>query len=223
MMARSGVGTASRLLAACTIVAACNSAQPVAAPDPGVPYLDDASYRRSDLVTSLVNPANSYSAIRLAHYATGNQDDWDLLPEWNPPAEPITRGWPTGPSPWRSRARPATLARGADGALAPGLPDHELKIGAAILDAPGSSLDAVTASAIAAWGPGRLDVTTTAGTEPARIPDLRPVRWLTYLQQDATVRVVDRTTLATRIAPKRRCRRFGRSETWCARRVIALR
>jgi mono/diheme cytochrome c family protein len=90
-------------------------------------------------------------------------------------------------------------APGADGALAAGLPDHRLNVGQAILDATGSSLDAATATAIAAWGPGRLDVTTTTGTEPARIPDLRPVQWLTFLQQDATLRVVDPTALAIRI------------------------
>ena len=282
MMARSGVATACGLVAACSIGAACDSAQPAAPVDPGVAYLDDASYRRSDLVASLVNPANSYSALRLAHYATGTQDDWDLLPEWNPPAEPIAvteldADGGAAPGALSDAAAPLTLptsvqsaddpallalgaqafarypaqlapyfdaalssraaatsyglwlddgrgvgglvrvrmgdgsvavaltcstchaAPGADGAIAPGLPDHDLNIGAAILDAPGSGLDAVTANAIAAWGPGRLDVTTTAGTEPARIPDLRPVRWLTYLQQDATLRVVDATTLAIRI------------------------
>ena len=52
---------------------------------------------------------------------------------------------------------------------------------------------------IAAWGPGRLDVTTATGLEPARIADLRPIRWLTYLQQDATVRAADVTALAIRI------------------------
>ena len=51
----------------------------------------------------------------------------------------------------------------------------------------------------AAWGPGRLDVSTTAGTEPARIPDLRPVRWLTHLHQDATLRGSDPVTLAMRL------------------------
>jgi hypothetical protein len=63
----------------------------------------------------------------------------------------------------------------------------------------GSPTDPTTAANIAAWGPGRLDVTTTAGTEPARIPDLRPVRWLTYLQQDATLQKNDLTSLAIRI------------------------
>src|SRR5581483_1313202 len=30
-----------------------------------------------------------YSRERLAHYATGDRADWDRLPEWNPPAEPV--------------------------------------------------------------------------------------------------------------------------------------
>jgi cytochrome c5 len=245
-------------------------------------YLDDASYRRANLVASLVNPENSYSTLRLAHYATGDANDWDRLPEWNPPAEPIEAGdldadggastsrlstaavslalpdsvqslddpallalgaaafarypsqlasyfsvalaSPTAASRYglwvdasrgvgglvRARMADGSVAialtcstchaaPGADGAIAPGLPNHQLNVGAALLDAPGASVDPLASSAIAAWGPGRLDVTTTAGTEPARIPDLRPAQWLTYLQQDATVRVVDRATLAIRI------------------------
>ena len=63
----------------------------------------------------------------------------------------------------------------------------------------GGPLDPALVSAMLAWGPGRLDVTTTTGKEPVRIPDLRPVRWLTYLQQDATVRVRSLATLAIRI------------------------
>ncbi len=233
-------------------------------------------------MASLVNPGNSYSTLRLAHYATGDSNDWDRLPEWNPAAEPIAAteldadgGAP--PSALSDAAAPLMLpesvvspddpelvalgaqafsryptqlaayfvtalasrsaaasyglwiddvrgvgglvrarmadgsvavaltcstchaAPGAEGAIAPGLPNHNLNIGQAILDAPGSALDAATARAMVAWGPGRLDVTTTTGTEPARIPDLRPVQWLTFLQQDATLRVVDPTTLAIRI------------------------
>jgi hypothetical protein len=52
---------------------------------------------------------------------------------------------------------------------------------------------------LAAWGPGRVDVTTSTGAEPARIPDLRPVRWLSHLQQDATVAARDPIALAIRI------------------------
>jgi hypothetical protein len=54
-----------------------------------VPYLDDASFRRSELEASLVNPANGYSRLRLAHYESGDTSDWALLPEWNPPVDPI--------------------------------------------------------------------------------------------------------------------------------------
>jgi hypothetical protein len=72
-------------------------------------------------------------------------------------------------------------------------------LGAAILDAQGLAGAPPSVSAIASWGPGRVDVTTTAGTEPARIADLRPVRFLTYLQQDATVRAQDIVALAIRI------------------------
>lgn len=230
----------------------------------------------------MVNPSNTYSELRLAHYATGDENDWDLLPEWNPAAEPIAASeldtpggasttslsdravplalpdkvlsaddpallalgaaafarYPTQLAPYFSVAlasRPAAAhyglwvddargvgglvrarmadgsaavsltcstchaAPGAGGALSAGLPNHDVNVGAAILDAQGSLVDGAAAGAIAAWGPGRLDVTTSAGTEPVRIPDLRPVRWLTYLQQDATLRARDRTALAIRI------------------------
>jgi mono/diheme cytochrome c family protein len=49
------------------------------------------------------------------------------------------------------------------------------------------------------WGPGRLDVTTTDGGEPVRIGDLRPVRWLTHLHADASLRNRDLIALAIRI------------------------
>jgi hypothetical protein len=88
--------------------------------------------------------------------------------------------------------------RAADGGLWPGLPSSNLDIGAAILDARGEPA-ALSQDPIAAWGPGRLDVTTASGLEPARIPDLRAVRWLEYLQQDGTVRAPDLTALAIRI------------------------
>ena len=69
----------------------------------------------------------------------------------------------------------ATVKRGA---LVPGLANPTLDLG---------------------WGPGRLDVTTSDGHEPVRIPDLRPVAWLTYLQADATVHQPDVIALAIRI------------------------
>ncbi|HVV17591.1 MAG TPA: c-type cytochrome [Polyangia bacterium] len=89
-------------------------------------------------------------------------------------------------------------ARAADGRLVDGLPNAALDVGRAILESQGVSPSA-SADPRAAWGPGRLDVSTTAGTEPARIPDLRPVRWLTHLHQDATLRGSDPVTLAIRL------------------------
>lgn len=77
-----------------------------------------------------------------------------------------------------------------------GLPNAKLDIGQAIVD---SGALTESASALASWGSGRVDVTTSAGVEPARIPDLRPVSFLTYLQQDATLKARSRTSLAIRI------------------------
>jgi mono/diheme cytochrome c family protein len=244
-----------------------------------VPYLDDVAYRRAALVASLVNPQNGYSQLRLAHYATNDDNDWDRLPEWNPAAENIAAAELDAPGgatlSLSSAAAPLTLpddvtaeddpallalgeaafhrypvqlatyfggalrsrdtaaqiglwiddARGVGGlvrarmgdgsvqiaetcstchaspganGIVDGLPNAHLDAGAAILAAGGPE-DPSTTAAVAAWGPGRLDVTTTTGTEPARIPDLRPVRWLTHLQQDATLAKHDRTALAIRI------------------------
>jgi cytochrome c5 len=245
-------------------------------------YLGEASFRRSELEASLVNPTNAYSVVRLQHYASGRDGDWDRLPEWNPPVElvaPRELDSPGGASPSRLSPNAASLplpddirsaddprlvalgrdafgrypvqlaphwrvaltsrtaaahyglhvddirgivgalvrARMADGSgalmvtcatchaaplggsIADGLPNADLDTGAALLDAARDAIDPVVAAAVVAWGPGRLDVTTPTGSEPARIPDLRPARWLTYLQQDATVRARDITALAIRI------------------------
>ena len=86
-------------------------------------------------------------------------------------------------------------APGPDARLAPGLPNAALDIGRTDLKAQGIPA-ASSHDACAAWGPGRLAVSTSAGTEPARIPGLRPVRWLTHLHQDATFRGADPVTLA---------------------------
>ncbi|HLK37467.1 MAG TPA: hypothetical protein VKU41_11995, partial [Polyangiaceae bacterium] len=72
-------------------------------------------------------------------------------------------------------------------------------MGDAVLAAQGLAGAPPSVTPVAAWGPGRVDVTTAAGTEPARIPDLRPARFLTFLQQDATVRARNLVTLAIRI------------------------
>jgi cytochrome c553 len=254
---------------------------PPSAAAPTVAYLDDPAYARAELTASLVNPSNGYSALRLAHYATGDAADWERLPAWNPAAAPIAAGELDAPGGAPPAALPASAAplalpasvsspddpallalgeaafarypaqlapylsvaltsraaaaryglwvdpargvgglvrarmgdgsvavaltcsschavAGADGAIAPGVPNATLDIGAAILAAQGIPA-ALSQDPHAAWGPGRLDVTTATGTEPARIPDLRPVSFLTYLQQDATVRARDLTTLAIRV------------------------
>lgn len=265
------------IAALCAVCAACGSPERSDRAPP--PYLDDAAFRRTELSLSLVNPNNGYSQLRLSHYASGDANDWDRLPEWNPAAEPIQAAELDAPggastTSLSERATPLALpasvvseddpalvrlgeeaftrypaqiapylrvalasrdaaaryglwidnargvgglvrarmadgsgavsltcstchaAPGRGGALSPGLPNAAVDIGSAILAAQG---DVPDPASVAAWGRGRLDVTTTAGTEPARIPDLRPVRWLTHLQQDATVRARDMTTLAIRI------------------------
>lgn len=266
--------------AALLALAACSSASP-APSSTGLPYLEDASYRRSELVASLVNPADGYARLRLAHYATGHAGDWDGLPEWNPDVDVIGAAeldapggaqtatmsakakplalpsditseddprlvalgdaafhrYPVGLSPYLSVAlasRSAAAhygvwvddvagvgglvrARVADGGgalgatcatcheapvggrLVPGRPNASLDIGAARIDGAPVPVPPALEQALEAWGPGRVDVTTNAGLEPVRIADLRPVAWLPYLQADATVHQVDRTTLAIRI------------------------
>jgi cytochrome c5 len=270
-------GVLAALATACVLSTACGASD--VDPQATVRYLDDAAYRRVELEASLVNPNNGYSRLRLQHYASGNENDWDRLPEWNPAAEPIRateldspggasvgalsasaaalalqeavvsnsdsalialgaeafRRYPTQLAPYlrialSSRDAAARYglwvddvlgvgglvrARMADGstavaltcatchaapsgaAIAMGLPNGKLDLGAALLD--GGSTDPATAKAIAAWGPGRLDVTTSTGAEPVAISDLRPMRWLTYLHHDATLMRRDRTMLAIRI------------------------
>ena len=84
-----------------------------------------------------------------------------------------------------------------EGALTRGIPNAALDLGKLAIDAGGVPPNLVPR--VLAWGPGRLDVSSTDATEPARIPDLRPVRDLGYLQQDATVRQRNIASLALRI------------------------
>jgi mono/diheme cytochrome c family protein len=76
-----------------------------------------------------------------------------------------------------------------------GVGNDRLDLGGLLARAAG----APATSPYAAWGPGRVDVTTNDGTAPVRIPDLRPTAWLTYLHHDATVAKRDRTALAIRL------------------------
>jgi hypothetical protein len=232
-------------------------------------YVDDASYRRGVLEASLVNTANDYSRLRLAHYAGGDAR-WDALPEWNPRVDPVrarelddgtaARVAMTGdatafvtdgvaidddaamralgerafffyPSQLATYAATALASRDtaaryglwiddtrgvnalvraemADGsaalsltcascharrdgeAIAVGVGNETLDLGRLLTESGGIAV---------AWGRGRVDVTTTDGSAPVRIPDLRPTRWLTHLHHDATVRYRDRAMLAVRI------------------------
>jgi mono/diheme cytochrome c family protein len=242
-------------------------------------YLNDASFRRSELAASLLNPKNGYSALRLANYGTDTAGNWDALPEWNPrvarvenaeldagvdanatlPASAAalvvtpdaTRGsvaalvalgaqafasYPVqmlGSAAYglASRARAThygfwqsandgaggiVRAEMADGSaafamtcatcharqdgetIATGLPNTALDLGALLADATGTSSNAF-ATAARTWGPGRLDVSSTTGTESVKFPDLRAVRDEPYLQADATVEQNDVVTLAIRI------------------------
>ncbi|HUS31282.1 MAG TPA: c-type cytochrome [Kofleriaceae bacterium] len=52
-------------------------------------YVSDAAARRAALESSLANPANMYSRIRLASYGLESRG-WDLLPVWNPRSIPVT-------------------------------------------------------------------------------------------------------------------------------------
>jgi hypothetical protein len=232
-------------------------------------YLDDRDFRREELVASLVNPSNGYSALRLQRYAT-DQGGWDALDEWNPRVEPAELGrtiaaplaagaaldldvslddqaalralgetaffrYPVqlsadlGPALASSEAAAryglwfdgergvggivrVELAAGIglaytcstchassrQGSLVVGLGNERLDFGRLFLD-DGTTRPPDVAAAFAAWGPGRLDVTTPTGVEPVRLPDLRAVRELTHLQADATVQQRDLITLAIRL------------------------
>jgi hypothetical protein len=162
-------------------------------------YVRDAGYRMEALRAS-VTDETEYGRLRLAQYA-----EWEQLPEDD-----------------GGLAIPATLDRSSLVALGKqaferyvsqppftcatchsyrgvaGAPNIELDVGAMLIEkfphAPAS------ARAIAySWGPGRVDVTTQTGTEPARIPDLRPVRFLRYLQWSGAVKQNDIHSLALRI------------------------
>jgi hypothetical protein len=200
-----------RGLAACALATACGPpdvSTPAPAPDS---YLNDAAFRRSELVRSLVNAGNGYSKLRLEHYATGADGDWERLPEWNPGVSPVTVDelGQTASAPAPSDERELTLPEGITDEDDPRLvvlgrtafERYPVQLapylGKAQSDASSAPFD--PSSPIPSWGPGRLDVTTTAGTEPVQIADLRPVGFLGYLHKDATVAVLDRTALAIRI------------------------
>jgi hypothetical protein len=84
------------------------------------------------------------------------------------------------------------------GGLVVGLGNDRLDLGRLALEgAP--DLPPEVASNLLRWRPGLVDVTTRTGREPVALPDLRPTRWLTHLQYDATVAQRNLTSLAIRI------------------------
>ncbi len=83
-----------------------------------------------------------------------------------------------------------------NGSLSIGVTNASLDLGKLIIDASNGQDPRTT---LLAWGPGRVDVTTEQGTEPVRIPDLRPVRNLGFLHHTASVVQRDLATLAVRL------------------------
>lgn len=116
--------TSAARLVALALIAGC-AARPPVAPTPWssawlaaarAAYLDDPRARRAALEASLTNPRNTYSRHRLGEYARGDAG-WDLLPAWNPRAQPLDRATvdalaaggalPTPTAPLWDGARPA--------------------------------------------------------------------------------------------------------------------
>lgn len=81
-----------------------------------------------------------------------------------------------------------------DGHLVVGLGNDALDLGRLIADASHADYPA-----LASWGRGRADVSTAGGLEPVRLADLRPTRYLTHLQVNATVEQRGLAALALRI------------------------
>ncbi len=94
--------------------------------------------------------------------------------------------------------------RDDDGGMIMGVANDDLDLGALMAQAPLGRVHPSPAhdeaiAALLSWGPGRVDVTTAAGTEPAHIPDLRAVRFQHRLHHAGIVEQRDVTSLAVRI------------------------
>src|SRR5437868_6683615 len=74
-------------------------------------YLGDPRFRRRELEASLVDKTNAYSELRLLHYASGRQGDWDALPAWNPRVEPVTATELASPGGLRAKRKLGSAAR----------------------------------------------------------------------------------------------------------------
>lgn len=83
-----------------------------------------------------------------------------------------------------------------------GAPNDSLQLGELIVATARKGHGEVTAETFApfaTWGRGRVDVTTSFGLEPVRIPDLRPIRWHTHLHASGSVLQRSEIDLAIRI------------------------
>lgn len=162
-------------------------------------YLNDADFRMAALRAS-VTDTTAYGRERLAHYAEWN----DLREESSGIAIPATLDdralLALGKEAFERYVSqpPFTCASCHSYRGVPGVPNRDLDVGAMLIAKHPTGSE--TAKAIArSWGPGRVDVSSQTGTEPARIPDLRPVRFLHYLQWSGAVKQNDLTSLALRI------------------------
>ena len=187
-----------------------------ATPTEGQRYLHDRDFRRAALESSLVSSDNAYAALRLAHY--GN--DWDALPEWNPPStpsgdEPVALQlddpqlgehaffrYPAQLVPRETHGVPHLVdVRLADGSRGPALScatcHSRLVDGVTVAGLPNQTLD-VGAIFGAAWPPGLVDVSGSGDEPPIAIADLRSASLQRNLQASGEVRN-SRIALAVRI------------------------
>jgi len=97
-------------------------------------------------------------------------------------------------------------ATSRQGILVPGLGNSTFDLGGWLAD----TVERVQATSVAgdllvdtapwrAWGAGRVDVATVDGHLPVKLPDLRPVRWLTHLHYEADVAQQSIASLAVRL------------------------
>jgi mono/diheme cytochrome c family protein len=172
-----------------------------AAPSDRERYLGDREFRRAALAAELTTRANDYSRTRLAHYGA----DWDDLPVYNPTSLDVDVS-PDDPEALRALGEqaffhyPAQLwqARGEYLVSVPTAVGPRTAATCATCH-DGGAPGVASATLDVGLGAGRVDVTTADGSEPLRIPDLRPVRDQRYLHASAAVRQRDLIALAIRI------------------------
>jgi mono/diheme cytochrome c family protein len=190
-------------------------------------YLDDARFRRATLMTSLVNPDNGYSRLRLSCYATGAAGDWDALPAWNPPVatldsdgnalnDELSLDLSSADDPVALRVLgerafyryPVQLYDQpiADAALVQvRLPDGGVSTALTCASCHTRLVDGVVTAGLAneaidlGWGPGLVDVAPPPGEPAVAIPDLRAASLEKNWQRDGAVRNDGWIALALRI------------------------